>query len=143
MPRHRRPPPSVDAAVAQAKSLIAKGKAEEALAILRVLPREEPHPTEILFQTGLAAIAAADRGNLSEDEVLNRGFTLAGFSPQLVLANEVRRTNAQALDYKRNRNRAGSVSSSSSEPPAGPFHAGHRGGNNQCCDLGPRASRPR
>ena len=35
--------------------------------------------------------------------VLNRGLTLLGFSPQLVLVNEVRETNAQALDYKRTR----------------------------------------
>ena len=59
-------PPPVDAAVAQAKGLIEAGKPEEALAILRELPREEPHRTGILFQTGLAAIAAADKINLSE-----------------------------------------------------------------------------
>ena len=35
--------------------------------------------------------------------VLNRGFTLFGFSPQLALINEARLTNAQAQDYDRNR----------------------------------------
>ena len=35
--------------------------------------------------------------------VLNRGLTVLGFSPQLALVNEVRTTNAQARDYKRNR----------------------------------------
>ena len=34
---------------------------------------------------------------------LNRGFTLLGMSPRLALVNEVRRTNAQLQDYKRNR----------------------------------------
>ena len=35
--------------------------------------------------------------------VLNRAFTLYGFSPQLALINEARQTNAQAQDYDRNR----------------------------------------
>ncbi len=35
--------------------------------------------------------------------VLNRAFTLYGFSPQLALINEARLTNAQAQDYDRNR----------------------------------------
>ena len=35
--------------------------------------------------------------------VHNRAFTLAGFSPRLSLVREERDTNAQALDYKRNR----------------------------------------
>ena len=33
----------------------------------------------------------------------NRAFTVAGFSPRLSLVREERDTNAQALDYKRNR----------------------------------------
>ena len=33
--------------------------------------------------------------------VYNRAFTIQGFSPQLVLVNEVRTTNAQLYDYKR------------------------------------------
>ena len=35
--------------------------------------------------------------------VLNRAFTLYGFSPQLALINEARQTNAQAQNYERNR----------------------------------------
>ena len=35
--------------------------------------------------------------------VLNRAFTLYGFSPQLALIHEVRMTNAQAQEYERNR----------------------------------------
>ena len=35
--------------------------------------------------------------------VHNRAFTLAGFSPRLSLVREERDTNAQALDYRRNR----------------------------------------
>ena len=35
--------------------------------------------------------------------VLNRAFTVFGFSPQLALINEARQTNAQAQDYDRNR----------------------------------------
>ena len=35
--------------------------------------------------------------------ILNRAFTLFGFSPQLALIHEARRTNAQAQDYERNR----------------------------------------
>ena len=35
--------------------------------------------------------------------VLNRAFTVFGFSPQLVLIHDVRLTNAQAQDYDRNR----------------------------------------
>ena len=35
--------------------------------------------------------------------VLNRAFTLYGFSPQLALIHDTRLTNAQAQDYDRNR----------------------------------------
>ena len=35
--------------------------------------------------------------------VLNRAFTLFGFSPQLALIHDVRLTNAQAQDFDRNR----------------------------------------
>ena len=59
--------PTVGATLAEAKSLIAEGKAEEALAVLRALPRDGENRTEVLFQTGLAAIAAAGRESLSED----------------------------------------------------------------------------
>ena len=35
--------------------------------------------------------------------VLNRAFTVFGFSPQLALIHDVRLTNAQAQEYERNR----------------------------------------
>ena len=35
--------------------------------------------------------------------ILNRAFTLYGFSPQLALIHDVRLTNAQAQEYERNR----------------------------------------
>ena len=35
--------------------------------------------------------------------VHNRAVTVLGFSPRLSLVNEQRETNAQALDYERNR----------------------------------------
>ena len=58
----------MDAAVAQAKALIGQGRPEAALKLLRSLskgPREGR--TGVLFQTGLAAIAAAGKPGLSED----------------------------------------------------------------------------
>ena len=44
-----------------------------------------------------------DRTRTFSISVLNRAFTLFGFSPQLALINEARQTNAQAQDYDRNR----------------------------------------
>ena len=44
-----------------------------------------------------------DRNRTFTISVLNRAFTLFGFSPQLALINEARLTNAQAQDYDRNR----------------------------------------
>ena len=44
-----------------------------------------------------------DRTRTFTFSVLNRAFTLFGFSPQLALINEARQTNAQAQDYDRNR----------------------------------------
>ena len=44
-----------------------------------------------------------DRIRVFTVSVLNRAFTLFGFSPQLALINEARSTNAQAQDYDRNR----------------------------------------
>ena len=44
-----------------------------------------------------------DRIRTFSVSVLNRAFTLFGFSPQLALINEARLTNAQAQDYDRNR----------------------------------------
>ena len=44
-----------------------------------------------------------DRTRILRATVHNRAFTLFGFSPQLVVTNEVRDTNAQLYDYKRTR----------------------------------------
>ena len=44
-----------------------------------------------------------DRTRTFSISILNRGFTLLRFSPQLALIHEARVTNAQALDYDRNR----------------------------------------
>ena len=44
-----------------------------------------------------------DRTRTFTVSVLNRAFTLFGFSPQLALIHEARLTNAQAQDYDRNR----------------------------------------
>ena len=44
-----------------------------------------------------------DRTRILRATLHNRAFTLIGFSPQLVLTNEVRDTNAQLYDYKRTR----------------------------------------
>ncbi len=42
-----------------------------------------------------------DRTRILRASIYNRAFTLYGFSPQLVVTNEVRDTNAQLYDYKR------------------------------------------
>ncbi len=44
-----------------------------------------------------------DRTRSLRASVHNRGFTLAGFSPELVVVNEERETNAQLYDFKRTR----------------------------------------
>ena len=44
-----------------------------------------------------------DRTRTFSISILNRAFTLFRFSPQLAFIHEVRATNAQALDYDRNR----------------------------------------
>ena len=58
---------------------------------------------------GSGSHSCAD-GSAREDEtrilrlsLLNRAFTVFGFSPQLVLVNEERTSNAQLYDYQRNR----------------------------------------
>ena len=51
----------------------------------------------------LAGRGRRDRTRTFSLSVLNRAFTLFGFSPQLALINEARATNAQAQDYDRNR----------------------------------------
>ncbi len=47
--------------------------------------------------------AREDRTRILRASVHDRDFTLYGFSPQLVVTNEVRETNAQLYDYKRTR----------------------------------------
>ncbi len=42
-----------------------------------------------------------DKTRILRASVYNRAFTAYGFSPQLVVTNEVRDTNAQLYDYKR------------------------------------------
>ena len=44
-----------------------------------------------------------DRTRILRASVFNRAFTVSGFSPQIVLVNEARESNAQLYDYKRNR----------------------------------------
>ena len=48
-----------------------------------------------------AGVSREDRTRSLRASVYNRAFTIRGFSPQLVLVNEVRTTNAQLYDYKR------------------------------------------
>ncbi len=45
----------------------------------------------------------ADRLRIARVSLFNRRLTIFGISPQLVLVNEARQTNAQLYDYKRNR----------------------------------------
>jgi len=45
----------------------------------------------------------ADRTRSLRLSVHNRAFTLYGFSPELVVVNEERETNAQLYDYQRTR----------------------------------------
>ena len=58
--------PTAAAALAETKALLASGQAAAALAILRTLPRDGEQRIEVLFQTGLAALAAAERADLSK-----------------------------------------------------------------------------
>ena len=50
-----------------------------------------------------AGTARKDRSWVVSVSALNRGLTLSGFSPQVVLAHEARRTNAQIFHYDRSR----------------------------------------
>ena len=45
--------------------------------------------------------ARKDRTEILQASIFNRAFTLYGFSPQLVVTHEERKTNAQVYDYKR------------------------------------------
>ena len=47
--------------------------------------------------------ARHDRTRILRVSLLNRSWTVFGFSPQVVLVNEARSTNAQIYDYRRNR----------------------------------------
>ena len=47
--------------------------------------------------------ARRDRTQVLKVSLLNRSWTVFGFSPQVVLVNEARSTNAQIYDYRRNR----------------------------------------
>ena len=44
-----------------------------------------------------------DEVRIFSASIFNRGFTTFGFSPQLVVVNEKRESNAQLYDYKRTR----------------------------------------
>ena len=48
-------------------------------------------------------VSRRDRTRVVKVSVLNRSFIVHGFSPELVLVNEARKTNAQLYDYRRNR----------------------------------------
>ena len=50
-----------------------------------------------------AGASRADRTRILRVSIFNRAFTVRGVSPQLVLTNEVRQSNAQLHDYRRNR----------------------------------------
>ena len=50
-----------------------------------------------------AGASRTDRTRILRVSIFNRAFTLRGFSPQLVLVNEVRKSNAQLHHYRRNR----------------------------------------
>ena len=61
-------PPSVEAAIEQARALMATGEPEKALDLLRELPRDGARRLSVLFQTGMAAVAASGKADLAEDE---------------------------------------------------------------------------
>ena len=50
-----------------------------------------------------SGVSRRDRTRVVKVSVLNRSFIVHGFSPELVLVNEARKTNAQLYDYRRNR----------------------------------------
>ena len=51
----------------------------------------------------LGGASRRDRGRVLSVSIFNRAFTIWGFSPQLVLANETRESNAQLYSYDRDR----------------------------------------
>ncbi len=46
--------------------------------------------------------ARSDQTRILQATLLNRALTVYGFSPQVAFSNQVRESNAQLLDYKRN-----------------------------------------
>ena len=68
--------------------------------------RAEVHRTNYDGRWGLftpRGVPRADRLRLLSVSLFHRAFTVHGFSPQLVLVNEARESNAQLHDYRRNR----------------------------------------
>lgn len=61
-------PPSVEEAIERARALMAAGRPGEALDLLRELPRVGVRRLSVLFQTGMAAVLASGKADLSEDE---------------------------------------------------------------------------
>ena len=55
------------------------------------------------FPPTIDGAARGDRTHSFRVSAHNRGLTLAGFSPELVVVHEERKTNAQAYDFKRTR----------------------------------------
>ena len=55
------------------------------------------------FPPTIDGLDREDRTRTLSASVHHRQFTLYGFSPKLTVTNEARTTNAQALDYRRNR----------------------------------------
>ena len=58
--------PSLDAAVATARSLLRDGRPDEALAVLRPLAESHPELTNIRFMLGLSAVEASQMAGLDE-----------------------------------------------------------------------------
>ena len=61
-------PPTVEEAIERARALMAAGQPGKALDLLRELPREGVRRLSVLFQTGMAAVLASGKADLSEDE---------------------------------------------------------------------------
>ena len=57
----------------------------------------------VQFPPTIDGLDREDRTRTLSASVHHRRFTLYGFSPKLTVTNETRSTNAQALDYRRNR----------------------------------------
>ena len=55
------------------------------------------------FPFTLSSTSRDDRLRILRASIFNRAFTMYGFSPKLILVHEVRKSNAQLYDYKRNR----------------------------------------